>query len=312
MSSIGRPIGGAFGGIWPALLTPLTEAGEPNHEALEQLVELYLSQGLGGLFILGSTGQWPLLTLNERQAIAQRVIKTSAGRIPVMVHVGATTTDDAISLARHAARAGADAVSCVAPIYYSMTADAIFEHYRRVASATALPFFVYHFSATNQLTIGPREYAERLLALPNIVGMKFTDGDLGTLGLLHTYTRGRLALLVGADELFCHAAASGAAGAVGMFFNLWGPACQAAWQAMVSGDVDKARRFMLGIQETLADVCRPGRMWSFLRSAMRIKYQIDIGLPRPPLGLLAEQWQDAEVEPLIAQVDELVPLVRPR
>jgi N-acetylneuraminate lyase len=307
MSSIARPIGGAFGGIWPALVTPLTDAGEPNHEALERLVELFVRQGLDGLFILGSTGQWPLLTLDERQAIAQRVIKTAAGRIPVMVHVGATTTADAVSLARHAARAGADAVSCVGPIYYPLTADSIFEHYRRVASSTGLPFFVYHLSTTNQLTIGPREYAERVLALPNIVGMKFTDRDLGTLGLLHTYTKGRLALLVGADELFCHAASSGAAGAVGTFFNLWGPACQSAWRATVSGDVNAGRRFMLGIQEALADACRPGRMWSFLRSAMRIKYQIDIGLPRPPLGLLAEPWPDADVERLIAQVDELSP-----
>jgi N-acetylneuraminate lyase len=307
MSSIARPIGAAFGGIWPALVTPLTEDGEPNHEALERLVELFVSQGLDGLFILGSTGQWPLLTLDERQAIAERVIKTAAGRIPVMVHVGATTTEGAISLARHAARAGADAVSFVAPIYYPLTADSIFEHYRRLAASTELPFFVYHFSATNQLTIGPREYAKRMLALPNIVGMKFTDRDLGTLGLLHTYTKGRLALLVGADELFCHAASSGAAGAVGMFFNLWGPACQAAWRATVSGDTNTERRFMLGIQETLAEACRPGRMWSFLRSAMRIKYQIDIGLPRPPLGLLAEPWPDAEVERLIALVDDLVP-----
>jgi N-acetylneuraminate lyase len=302
MSDIARPIGRAFGGIWPALVTPLTPSGDPNHEAIERLVELCVRQRLGGLFILGSTGQWLLLTPNERQAIAERVVKAAAGRIPVMVHVGATTTDDAIALARHAARVGADAVSCLAPIYYPLTPDAIFEHYRRVAEATDLPFFAYHLSTANQLRIGPREYAERLLALPNIAGMKFTEGDLATLGLLHAHSGGRLVILVGADELFCHASLSGAAGAVGTFFNVWGAECQAAWQAAVSGEMDVSRRFMLGLQEVLSEACRPGRMWSFLRSAIRIKHQIDIGLPRAPVGLLAEKWADADVEQLLGRV----------
>ncbi len=97
-----------FRGVWPAMLTPLTETGEIAHGELEKLVELLVRQGLGGLYMLGSTGQWPLLSLDQRQAVAEGVVKTAAGRIPIIVHVGALTTDDAVALARHAARIDAD------------------------------------------------------------------------------------------------------------------------------------------------------------------------------------------------------------
>src|SRR5262245_33889055 len=105
-----------FGGVWPAMLTPLTEDGKPAFPVMEQLVDLFARQGLGGIYLTGSTGQWPLLTLDERRAIMSCVVKAAAGRLPVMVHVGAVATADAVALARHAAEIGAAAVSSVAPI----------------------------------------------------------------------------------------------------------------------------------------------------------------------------------------------------
>ncbi len=161
-------------GCWPALLTPLNEQGEPCLAAIERLVELFVQQKLGGLYIVGSTGQWPLLRLDQRQTVAERVVQAAAGRIPVMVHVGAIATEDAVALARHAESIGADAVSCVAPVYYPTTADLTFEHYRRIGEASELPLYVYHLSIVNQTSLDPKEYVDRLLAVPQIAGMKIT------------------------------------------------------------------------------------------------------------------------------------------
>src|SRR5438874_13836556 len=111
-------MGPRFGGIWPAMLTPLSEDGRPSVPVLERMTELFVSQGLGGIYLTGSTGQWPLLTIEERYTITDCVIRAAAGRIPVMVHVGAATTEDAVALSRHATRAGASAVSAVTPTYY--------------------------------------------------------------------------------------------------------------------------------------------------------------------------------------------------
>jgi N-acetylneuraminate lyase len=295
-----------YHGIWPAVLTPLTPAGEPNLEQAEKLVELFVQQGLGGLYLLGSTGQWPLLALDQRQAVAERVVKTAAGRIPVMIHVGAVATDDAVLLAKHAAKIGAEAISTVAPIYYTSSADVIFEHYRRIGAATELPLFVYHLSIVNQTTLDPKEYAERLLTLPHIAGMKITERDLYLFGLLHNFAGDRLQLFSGADEVLCHAVLSGAIGAIGTFYNLWGPSCQKARKAFAEGDVEVGRRFMLVFQKAIAQIIRSGSTWSFLRSAMRLKYDIDVGMPRAPLAVMEKPWQDAQVESLIASVDEAV------
>jgi len=285
------------------MLTPLTETGQINHAQIEKLVDLFVRQRLGGLYVLGSTGQWPLLTVEQRQAAAERIVKTAAGRIPVMVHVGAVATDDAVALARHAARIGADAVSAVTPIYYPAGTDIVFEHYRRIGAASELPLFVYHLSIVNQIALDPRDYAERVLALPHIAGMKITDRDLYQFGLMHAHAGERLQLFSGADEVMCHAALSGAIGAIGTFYNLWGPACQVGRQRFVEGSFDSGRKFMLAFQTAIGEVLRSQSVWGFLRAAMRIKYDIDIGPPRAPLGMLDKPWKAGDVERIIAQVD---------
>lgn len=295
-----------FGGMWPALVTPFGADGKPALDVVERLVDLFAKQGLDGLYVTGSTGQWPLLTIEERQAIVERCVKASAGRIPIMAHVGAVATDDAVTLAKHAAKVGADAVSTVAPIYYPHSADVVFEHYRRIGAASDLPLFVYHIELAQKITVGAKEYTERILALPNIAGMKITAGDLYLFGLIHSHAGDRLQLFSGADEVMCQAVLSGSIGAIGTFYNVFGPACQRARAAMVAGQVEKAGSFMLAFQQAISRIVSSGSMWSFFRAAMRHKYDLDIGMPRAPLGIVDKPWDEAEVAKLVASVDDAI------
>lgn len=295
-----------FGGMWPALVTPMGADGKPALDVVEQLVDLFATQGLDGLYVTGSTGQWPLLTVEERQAVVERCVKASAGRIPIMAHVGAVSTDEAVALAKHAKRVGADAVSTVAPIYYPYSPDIVFEHFRRVGAASDLPLFVYYIEIAQKLSVGAKDYTERILTLPNIAGMKITVLDLYLFGLIHSYAGDRLQLFSGADEVMCHAVLSGSTGAIGTFYNLFGPVCRRAREAMVAGQVEQASAFMLTFQQMIARVVSSGSMWSFFRAAMRQKYGLDIGMPRAPLGSLDKPWDEAEVAKLIATVDEAI------
>jgi N-acetylneuraminate lyase len=293
-----------YRGLWPAMLTPLDSAGCPALGETEKLVELFVQQKLDGIYLLGSTGQGPLLSVNERQSVAECVVRTAAGRIPVMVHVGAVSTDDSVALAQHASRIGADSISSVGPIYYRAGADAVFEHFRRIGAAGELPFFVYHLSVVNTLSLGGREYVDRLLGLPNIAGMKFTERDLYQLGLICAYAGDRLHVFSGADEVLCQAAMTGACGAIGTFYNVWGPACRAARQAFVAGSVAAGSRFMTAFQLALDEVLSSQSTWTFLRAAMRIKYHIEIGPCRSPLGVTDRPWKDADVERVLTTVDD--------
>lgn len=292
----------AFHGVWPAMLTPLDDLGRPNHAAIEQLVDLFVSQNVPGLYILGSTGQWPLLSLQHRREIADRVVRSAAGRIAVMVHVGAMATDDAADLARHAESTGATAISAVGPVYYTFDADAVFAHFEQIGSASSLPLFVYHLSQVNQLSIPPAEYARRVCELPNIGGMKFTDHDLYTLGRIRDTVGERLRLFSGADPLLCQAALSGAVGAIGTFFNLWAVPAQTARDRFVAGDFAAGARFTSALQAAISDVLESGATWSFLRSAMRLQYDIDVGMPRRPLGMLDTEWDDDRVREILTRV----------
>ncbi|MEX1229343.1 MAG: dihydrodipicolinate synthase family protein [Planctomycetaceae bacterium] len=294
----------AYHGTWPALITPMNSQGKPAMSTIEKLVDLFAAQKLGGLYILGSTAQWPLLSLDERREIAECVVKTAKGRLPVIVHVGAVTTEDAEELARHAKSIGADGVSAVAPIYYSFGADVVFEHYRRIGAAAALPLYVYHLSSVNQLKIAPNDYARRLLSLPNIAGMKITDGDMYQFGLITAHTQGKLTLFSGADEVMCHAAVSGAVAAIGSFYNIFGVECQAARAKFVAGDVASGLKFMQGFQQMISAVLSSALIWTFFRAAMRRRFDVDVGQTRHPVGMCDKPWDDSEVDRLIALVTD--------
>lgn len=288
-----------FSGLWPAVITPLDAEGRVALDVLEQMVERFAAQKLDGLYVTGSTGQWPLLTLDERRDIAACCVKTAAGRMPVMVHVGAMTTRDAIALAEHAAAIGADAVSAVAPPYYGYSAEVVFRYYDQLGAATDLPLYAYHLHTQGAMKLPPAEFVERLLQVPHIAGMKITDIDLNLFGLVHTVANGRLRLFSGADEVLCQAVMSGSIGAIGTFYNLWGAECQAARRAAVAGDLATAANFMSRFQLAISRCLRSGGIWSFLRRAMQQKHQVDIGMPRPPLGSLDRSWTDDEVVELL-------------
>ena len=132
-----------FKGLWPAMFTPVNGNGDPAIDQLEKLVGLLISQGMDGLYILGSTGQGVLFTEDQRKKVAAVVTEVAAGRVPVIVQVGSLTTEESVRLAKHAAQCGADGISSVGPIYSPASANMAFEHYRAIASATHLPFFPY-------------------------------------------------------------------------------------------------------------------------------------------------------------------------
>lgn len=292
-----------FSGLWPAMLTPLGEDGTPNVAAIEQLVELFALQGLDGIYLTGSTGQWPLLKPEERRLIAETTVRAATGRLPVMVHVGASATEEAVDLARHAAEIGADAVSAVGPTYYGHSTETVFAHYRAIGGATDVPFFVYHLMGVSQSVGDPAGYVARLLELPNIAGMKYTERDLYTLGVLHHHAQGRLTFFSGVDEVVCQALLSGASGAIGTFYNLWGAEVRRARNATAAGDIAGGTRFMLAFQAVIARVLGSGAIWSFLRAAVLRKHGIDVGRPRPPLGVSDRAWSEAEVDELLSVIE---------
>jgi N-acetylneuraminate lyase len=208
-----------FRGIYSALLSPIDTEGNVNEEVLRELIDWHLCEGLRGVYVCGSTGQGPVLEDNTRQRIAEIAVEMCKGRGKVIVHCGHIIQERAISLAKHAEKIGADAISSVPPIYYKSGFKAIRQYYQRIAGATGLPFFIYNVPSLVDMGLTPEQFSE-LLHLENVIGMKYTSYDLFSLSLIMQGADDDMVFLSGADEMFLPALSIGVSGSIGSTQNI--------------------------------------------------------------------------------------------
>lgn len=206
-----------FHGIVAPPPTPLDAHGEElDHAGIAAVVEHLVRGGVHGLFVCGTTGEGPLLSLDERERAGEAFAEAAAGRLQVIVHVGETGTRGAVRLARHAASIGADAVAVVAPFFFEHDQAALERHVREVAGATELPTFLYDIPARTSNSYG-LELSRRLYAEGVVVGSKDSSGNFAR--MLDLLDAPGYTLLVGADHLGLALMQAGAAGMV------TGPGC---------------------------------------------------------------------------------------
>jgi N-acetylneuraminate lyase len=294
-----------FQGIWPAMFTPVDDNGDPVLEELEQLVNLLVEEQVDGLYILGSTGQGVLFKEEQRKEVARIVIELAKGKVPVMVQVGAMTTRESQSLAEHAGKLGAQAISSVGPIYFQGDAEMVLEHYREIARSTDLPFFPYQLG-NNSIKGNVIDFVSRLIEIPQVAGMKLTTTDLLLISTIHNYAGDRLKLFSGADELLCQSTLCGAVGAIGTTYNFWYKECAHVRNAFMQGDFELAKQFMLTFQRIISELLPNG--WTFFRAAMQLKHKIDIGPAVRPLGNKNEAWENNEVQQLLDELERAAKL----
>lgn len=203
-------------GIYPALLTPLDPGGSLRPGILEASLERLYRAGCHGVYIAGSTGEGLLLDPELREQLTAATVKaTPAGR-RIVVHVGANSTATAVRLARHAEQSGAHAISSIAPPG-PFSFDDIETYYRDLAAATSLPLILYFFPASAP-AVATYAHLQRLCAIPNVAGVKFTSFDLYTLSRipseLHKFVWN------GHDEVLAAGLLMGACGGVGSIYNV--------------------------------------------------------------------------------------------
>jgi 4-hydroxy-tetrahydrodipicolinate synthase len=165
-----------FRGSIVALVTPFRNGGV-DEPALQALVEWHIAQGTHGLVPVGTTGESPTLSHAEHERVVELVIEAAAGRRPVIAGTGSNSTAEAISLTRHAKRAGADAALVVTPYYNKPTQAGLYAHYQAIHDAVDLPIVIYNIPGRSVVDMSVETMAE-LARLPNIVGVKDATNDL--------------------------------------------------------------------------------------------------------------------------------------
>lgn len=162
-----------YKGVFPAPPTPIAADGRVHESALRALLEDNLAHGVHGFWMAGTTGEGPILTEAQRDAVATISAETCKGRARVIMHVGAISTESAVKAARHARRTGCDAVCCLPPIFFPSSARARIAHYQAVADAAGeLPFFVYNLPQLTQVETEPGLMETFARAIPTLMGLK--------------------------------------------------------------------------------------------------------------------------------------------
>lgn len=202
-------------GIFPALVTPFDAEEHFAPSALERLLERLYDQAIHGVYVCGHTGEGLPQPLKQRKQVTEIAVQASPPGKSVIVHVGASRTADAIELARHSARAGAHALSSLPPLGgYSF--PELRAYYQALAGASDLPLLIYYFPDLCP-AINSAEQILELCALPNVVGLKYTDLNLYVMNVLKKTVP---VIFNGRDEVLVAGLLMGADGGIGTFYNL--------------------------------------------------------------------------------------------
>ena len=160
-----------------AIVTPMTDDGALDLDAMRRLVDWHVAQGSDGIVVVGTTGESPTVTFDEHCQLIRTAVEQAAGRIPIIAGTGANSTAEAIELTECAKRAGAQAGLSVVPYYNRPTQEGMYRHYRSVAEAVDLPLILYNVPGRTVADLS-NDTTLRLAEVPGIVGIKDATGNM--------------------------------------------------------------------------------------------------------------------------------------
>lgn len=206
-----------IGGVIPAMLSTFDENENLDLNRARILTRHLCAKEIGGLYLTGSTGEGFMMTVDERKAFVETVLDEVAGKVPVIVHVGAISTKASEELARHAAAAGADAISSVPPIYWHFSDDAIAGYYSDLVQASGLPMIVYNIALAGLVSF---DMMKRLGSIQGVQGVKYTAATHYDMFRIKEVLGQDFRVYSGADEMAMSGLAFGSDGIIGSTYNV--------------------------------------------------------------------------------------------
>ena len=240
MKTTQAAIHGSIKGSIPAIITPMQADGSLDIPALRRLLDWHIAAGSDGIVVVGTTGESPTVDFAEHCLLIETTVQHVAGRIPVIAGTGANATREAIELAQFAQQAGVDAHLSVVPYYNKPTQEGLFQHFKAIAEAVALPMIVYNVPGRTVADLS-NETALRLAEVPGIIGIKDATGDIerGS-DLLRRVPEG-FVVYSGDDATALALMLLGAVGTISVTANVAPRLMHTMCQAAQAGDLPTAR-----------------------------------------------------------------------
>lgn len=190
-----------FRGVYTALITPFTDIGTVDYQALERIVDQQIEAGIDGLVPCGTTGESPTLSHEEHDRVIAQTIKYAKGRVPVIAGTGSNATTEAIRLSQHAEDAGADAVLLVNPYYNKPTQKGLYLHFKAIAESVRIPCILYNIKGRTGVNLETETLVRLENDCPNIVAVKEASGSIEQMKEVIEATNDDFMVLSGDDNL---------------------------------------------------------------------------------------------------------------
>ena len=277
-------------GLIAAAFSPMNADGSVSMRIIPRVTDYLIEHSIDGLYVCGSTGEGPLLSVEERKQIADAYMSAAAGRIPIIVHVGHDSLPEAQSLARHAVSAGADAIAAVGPCYFKATsARQLLAYLAKIAEAAPqLPFYYYHIPQLSGNHINMVEFLEEAADfIPNLKGIKYSALTVFEFQSCRELFDGRYELFFGCDEMLTSGLSAGAVSAIGSTYNFAGRLYRKIMDSFAQGDMDTARKLQ-SISVQMVRICSAYRGLPAFKAVMKL-LGLDCGPVRLPLQALTDE-----------------------
>ena len=242
-----------FRGTFTALVTPFRDGGV-DVSAFEQLIEKQITAGITGIVAIGTTGESPTLSHQEREQLIRVAVAKSDKRCLVLAGTGSNSTEHAIADTKRAEKFGVNGALLVAPYYNKPSQEGLFRHFKAIAEATSLPIMLYNIPGRCGVDIIPETVVRLAKACRNIVSIKEASGSVERVGELRRQLPEAFTILSGDDSLTLPFIAVGAVGVVSVASNLFPSEVCSLVHASKSGDSRSAKQLHMKLLPLFKDL----------------------------------------------------------
>lgn len=266
--------------------TPLAKDGSIDKGGIRTLVDFLIDGGIDGLFPLGTSGEFALLTQEERRAVVDTVVDRANGRVPVFAGVSDPSTENIVRFSADARDAGVDGVIATPPYYYTTTNEALYKHFKLISEKVDLPLMIYNIPEWTHVFIPP-EVVRPLAEEKRIVGMKYTEYNLLNLLRFITDVGEKIAIFTGSDAMAYTNLEFGGSGAIIGAANVAPKIAAKIYDGYRSGDFKSARDAQLKLLP-LIQAIGIGKFPAGLKETMKL-IGIPVGDVKEPLPRLSDE-----------------------
>jgi 4-hydroxy-tetrahydrodipicolinate synthase len=289
-------------GVIPAIATPFHEDYKINEKELRRLIRFYVDSGVHCILVGGSTGEYNLLTKEERKSIIKISVEEAAGVVPIMAGTGYNSTYETIELSYFAKEVGADCAMVITPYYPKTTQEGLFYHYKEIAENIDIPIIIYNWPAGTGVSISV-DVVRNLSKIPNIVGIKNTSSQEETnLFIQITQNQEDFSVVTGLETLLLPTLACGGAGGIGVTYGIIPKQSVRLYDLILDNKFDEAKKLhnkLLPLFEAIFKEPNPVP----LKAALN-KIGFSVGPARLPLRPISKEL-DKEIENILANLSSI-------